>query len=132
MTIAPLVRFLCRSNAARGQQPGAPAPPPGLATALRAIANFILIALFVQLAVDAVEHFADGMTLSSSGMLIVNGLLLGLFLSRREAKTETTSAALWLLAASASRYSFCNPRTDPRCLPALGPSAAIFRTHDHY
>jgi protein-S-isoprenylcysteine O-methyltransferase Ste14 len=31
-------------------------------------------------------------------MLIVNGLILGLFLGRRHAKTETTSPALWLLA----------------------------------
>jgi hypothetical protein len=113
MTIAPLVRSLRRSNAARGQQPGAPAPPPDLATALRAIANFILIALFVQLAIDAVEHFADGVTLSSSGVLIVNGLFLGLFLGRREAKTETTSPALWLLAASASRYGFLQSSNRP-------------------
>lgn len=98
MTIAPFVYFLCRSYPGRGQQPDGRLPPPDLATALRAIANFILIALFVELAIDAVEHFADGVTPSSSGILIVNGLILGLFLGRREAKTETTSPVLWLLA----------------------------------
>jgi protein-S-isoprenylcysteine O-methyltransferase Ste14 len=98
MTITPLIRLLCRSNARQGQQLDAPAPPPDLATAARTIANFILIALFVQLAIDSLEHFAYAVTLSSSGMLIVNGLILGLFLGRREAKTETTSPALWLLA----------------------------------
>lgn len=94
MAISGLIHFLCRSSATRGT----PAPSPDLSTALRTIANFVLIALFVQLAIDSVEHFADAVTLSSSGMLIVNGLILGLFLGRREAKTETTSPALWSLA----------------------------------
>jgi protein-S-isoprenylcysteine O-methyltransferase Ste14 len=94
MTITGLIHFLCRSGR---PQPGMPAQSPDLATALRTIANFILIALFVQLALDSVEHFVYAATLSSSGMLLVNGLILGLFLGRREAKSETTSPALWLL-----------------------------------
>lgn len=97
MAINELIRFLCRSNTARHAQPGASAQSPDIATALRTIANFVLIALFVDLAFDSAEHFMYAATLSSSGMLIVSGLILGLFLGRREAKTETTSVALWLL-----------------------------------
>jgi len=70
---------------------------PDIATALRTIANFILVALFVQLAFDSLQHFVYAATLSSSGMLMVNGLILALFLARRPAKTETTSPVLWLL-----------------------------------
>lgn len=97
MAITGLINFLCRSSPARDPQTGAPASPPDAASALRTIANFVLIALFAQLAFDSVEHFAYAATLSSSGMLIVNGLILGLFLGRREAKTETTSPVLWVL-----------------------------------
>ena len=97
MTITGLIDFLCRSSTVRRPQSNTPSPGPDAATAARTIANFVLIALFVELAFDSVEHFVDAATLSSSGMLIVNGLILGLFLSRREAKTETTSPALWLL-----------------------------------
>lgn len=98
MAITGLIDFLCRSSTVRRPQSDTPSPGPDAATAVRTIANFVLIALFVELAVDSVEHFAYAATLSSTGMLVVNGLILGLFLCRREAKTETTSPALWLLA----------------------------------
>ena len=97
MTITGLIDFLCRSSTWRRSEPGTPSAGPDAATAARTIANFVLIALFVELAFDSVEHFLYAATLSSSGMLIVNGLILGLFLSRRQAKTETTSPVLWLL-----------------------------------
>lgn len=99
MTITGLIDFLCRSSTVRRAQPqpGMPSPGPDAATAARTIANFVLIALFVELAFDSAQHFVYAATLSSSGMLIVNGLILGLFLCRREARTETTSPALWLL-----------------------------------
>ncbi|MDE2052970.1 MAG: hypothetical protein KGJ72_18345, partial [Gammaproteobacteria bacterium] len=73
MGISGLIDFLCRSSAGR-PQPGTASPSPDAATALRTIANFILIALFVQLAFDSVEHFIYAATLSSTGMLLVNGL----------------------------------------------------------
>ena len=125
MTISPLVRFLCRSHVVRGRQPDAPAPPPDLATALRTIANFILIALFVQLAIDAFEHFAYAVTLSSSGMLIVNGLILGLFLGRREAKTETTSPALWLLAYAGTMLTLLMRPSVPPGRSAVGAAVEL-------
>jgi protein-S-isoprenylcysteine O-methyltransferase Ste14 len=122
MGITRLIDFLCRSSTARRAQPGTPLPSPDTATALRTIANFILIVLFVELAVDSVEHFMDGATLSSSGMLIVNGLILGLFLSRRQAKTETTSAALWLLAYTGTMLPLLMRPSEP---PGMGMAGAI-------
>lgn len=122
MAITRLVNFLCRSRAARSAQPSAPLPPPDIGTALRAIANFILIALFVQLAFDSVQHFMDAATLSSSGMLVVNGLILGLFLCRTEAKTETTSAALWLLGYAGTMLPLLMRPSEP---PGRGMVGAV-------
>lgn len=122
VTITGLIDFLCRSNTERRPQPGSPAPAPDAATALRTIANFLLIALFVQLAFDSAEHFAYAVTLSSSGMLIVNALILGLFLCRREAKTETTSAALWLLGYAGTMLPLLMRPSEP---PGRGMAGAI-------
>jgi protein-S-isoprenylcysteine O-methyltransferase Ste14 len=122
MGITRLIDFLCRSRTGRRAQPGTPLPSPDTATALRTIANFILIALFVQLAFDSVQHFMDAATLSSSGMLVVNGLILGLFLSRREAKTETTSAALWLLGYAGTMLPLLMRPSEP---PGRGLAGTI-------
>lgn len=97
MAITGLIDFLCRSGTTRRSQPGTPSLPPDTVTALRTIGNFLLIALFMQLTFDSGEHFVYAATLNSSGVLVVNGLILGLFLGRRYAKTETTSSTLWLL-----------------------------------
>lgn len=122
MAIARLVNFLCRSSTARPTQPSAPLSSPDAATALRAIANFLLLALFVQLAFDSVQHFMDAATLSSSGMLVVNGLILGLFLSRCEAKTETTSAALWVLGYAGTMLPLLMRPSQP---PGRGMAGAV-------
>jgi protein-S-isoprenylcysteine O-methyltransferase Ste14 len=122
MGITRLIDFLCRSSTAQRAQPGTPLPSPDTAAALRTIANFVLIVLFVQLAFDSVQHFMDAATLSSSGMLVVNGLILGLFLSRREAKTETTSAALWLLGYAGTMLPLLMRPSEP---PGRGLAGAI-------
>ena len=70
---------------------------PDFAAALRTIANFLVIALFAQFVFDSGQDFLYKATLNTGGMLMVNGLYFGLFISRREAKTETTSPALWAL-----------------------------------
>jgi len=122
MAITGLIDFLCRSSTGRRPQPDNPAPAPDVATALRTIANFLLIALFAQLAFDSVQHFMYAVTLSSSGMLIVNGLILGLFLSRREAKTETASPALWLLGYAGTMLPLLMRPSAP---PGRGLAGAI-------
>jgi protein-S-isoprenylcysteine O-methyltransferase Ste14 len=122
MGISLLIDFLCRSRGARRARPGTPLASPDTATALRTIANFLLIALFLQLAFDSVQHFMDAVTLSSCGMLVVNGLILGLFLSRREAKTETTSTALWLLGYTGTMLPLLMRPSEP---PGRGMAGAI-------
>src|SRR6185312_1582555 len=122
MSISLLIDFLCRSGTTRRAQSGAHSPSPDTATALRTIANFLLIALFVQLAFDSIQHFMYAATLSSSGMLAVNGLILGLFLCRREAKSETTSAALWLLGYTGTMLPLLMRPSEP---PGRGMAGAI-------
>jgi protein-S-isoprenylcysteine O-methyltransferase Ste14 len=67
---------------------------------LQAALNLLVIALFMLLAVVSYRHFVASQSIRSFSILAVNTLFLGLFLSRRPAKSETPRLSLWLLGVT--------------------------------
>lgn len=65
---------------------------------LHAAMNLLLILLFALLAIASYHRFAHSGSIRTFGVLAVNTLFLALFLTRRRARAETASTALWLLA----------------------------------
>lgn len=99
MAIGGLIDALNRHSAKWPAQPPADTRSRSAeaAAALRTIANVLVIALLAELAFRNTERFLSAPTPNTAAMVIINGLFLGLFLWRRDAKTETTSPGLWLL-----------------------------------
>lgn len=60
--------------------------------------NLAVVLLFALLAIASCHQYFASRSLQSFGVLAANSLMLGLFLSRRPAKSETLSPALWALA----------------------------------
>lgn len=60
--------------------------------------NLLIAALFMLLAVASYERYVRTGMPSAFSVLAVNSLFLALFLTRRPAKQETPSPALWMLA----------------------------------
>lgn len=71
---------------------------PITALMLRSATNLLVIVLFAFLALSTYRRFLASGTLKGFGLLTVNTLVLVLFLTRRRAKSETTSPKLWALA----------------------------------
>lgn len=63
--------------------------------------NIVVIVLLLLLAVSSYRHFSVSHSIASFGILLVNSLFLGLFITRSKAKCETPSLPLWLLATTA-------------------------------
>jgi len=63
--------------------------------------NIVVVLLLVLLAVSSYRHFTVSHSIASFGILLVNSLFLGLFITRPKAKSETPSLPLWLLATTA-------------------------------
>lgn len=77
--------------------------PPGSLTAARVwqeALNIVVLVLFALLAVSSYHYFATSRSFTSLGILAVNTLFLGLFLSRRTPKAETLSLPSWLLGVA--------------------------------
>ena len=72
-----------------------------VAGVVRAALNLLLILLLVLLALSSYRNFRITHSLLSFGILAVNSLFLGLFVTRPAAKAETSSLSVWLLAAAA-------------------------------
>ena len=70
----------------------------GLQTAM----NVVIVALFTLLVMGSLHAYHASGSLQSFGVLAVNALFLALFLTRRPARAETTSAPLWLLGFAGS------------------------------
>lgn len=83
-------------GAVRMRAPSSPAiSAPGIA---RAALNILVVLLLVLLVVSSWRYFRLSHSLSSFGVLAVNALFLGLFVTRPAPKSETSSLPLWLLA----------------------------------
>jgi len=86
----------------------------------QAVLNLLVIALFVLLAVVSYRHFIASRSVCSFGILAVNALFLGLFLSRRPAKSETPRLSLWLLSHAGTALPLLLRPTDSAGLVGLG------------
>lgn len=67
----------------------------------QAALNILVVLLCVLLVLASYRHFVSTHSFQSFGILAVNGLFLGLFLTRRPAIRESTSLPEWLLAVAA-------------------------------
>lgn len=74
--------------------------PSHLLRACQAVLNILVLALFALLLLSSYRSFLATQSLRSFGVLAVNTLMLGLFVARKPAKTETASLPLWLLATA--------------------------------
>ena len=78
----------------------------------QAALNTLVIALFLLLAVVSYRHFTASGSVRSFSILAVNALFLGLFLSRRAAKSETPRLSLWLLSLAGTALPLLLRPTD--------------------
>jgi protein-S-isoprenylcysteine O-methyltransferase Ste14 len=78
--------------------------PSVVASVLQATANLLVLALFALLAVASYRQFlADG-SFKSFGVLTANAMFAGLFLLRREAKSEETALSIWILSLAGTTF----------------------------
>jgi protein-S-isoprenylcysteine O-methyltransferase Ste14 len=66
----------------------------------QAALNILVIVLFLLLAAVSYRNFVASRSIQAFGVLAVNALFVGLFLSRRPAKSETPRLSLWLLSVT--------------------------------
>jgi protein-S-isoprenylcysteine O-methyltransferase Ste14 len=66
----------------------------------QAALNLLVVMLFILLAVASYHTFAASRSIQAFGILALNTLFLGLFLSRRPARAETPHLSLWLLSVA--------------------------------
>lgn len=69
---------------------------------LYALMNLLLVLLLTLLAIASFHQYLGSRSLKAFGILAINMLFLALFVTRRPAKTETTSLPLWLLGFGGS------------------------------
>jgi protein-S-isoprenylcysteine O-methyltransferase Ste14 len=87
---------------------------------IQAALNILVIALFVLLAVVSYGHFATSRSVRSFSILAVNAVFLGLFLSRRAAKSETPRISLWLLSVTGTALPLLLRPTESAGFVSLG------------
>jgi protein-S-isoprenylcysteine O-methyltransferase Ste14 len=63
----------------------------------QAALNILILLLFALCAYSSYRHFLVSRSIQSFGILAVNSLFLGLFLTRRPAVAESSSLSLWVL-----------------------------------
>src|SRR5215469_4592854 len=71
---------------------------------LQTAMNVVIVALFTLLVMGSLHAYHASGSLQSFGILAINTLLLGLFLTRKPAKAETSSAPLWLLGFAGTAF----------------------------
>lgn len=84
---------------AAGMKP-ASSPAVSATGVVQAALNIVLVVLLVLLVVSSYRSFRISHSVSSFGVLAVNALFLGLFITRPPAKSETSSLPVWLLATA--------------------------------
>jgi protein-S-isoprenylcysteine O-methyltransferase Ste14 len=86
----------------------------------QAAINIVIVLLCMLLILASYRAFAHTHSLQSFGVLAVNGLFLGLFLTRRPAVAESQSLPVWILAVSAVAVPFLLRPGTPGGLTAVG------------
>lgn len=95
-------------------------PPAGLAGILRATANLLVLGLFALLALASYHQFLAAGSAKAFGVLVANAMFAGLFLCRREAKTEATAVSIWLLSLGGTTLPLLMRPTEAAPLENLG------------
>ena len=91
-----------------------------LAKLCQAAINILVVLLFVLLVMSAYHHFAATGSTRFLGILVVNLLFLGLFVTRRAATAETDSLPLWLLAVAGTACPLLLRPSDGAGLMVIG------------
>ena len=93
---------------------------PTLARLCQAAINVMVLLMFGLLVISAYHHFATTGSTRFLGILLVNLLFLGLFITRRAATAETDSLPLWLLAVAGTACPLLLRPSDGAGLMILG------------
>jgi len=93
---------------------------PTLARLCQAAINVLVLLMFGLLVISAYHHFATTGSTRFLGILLVNLLFLGLFITRRAATAETDSLPLWLLAVAGTACPLLLRPSDGAGLMILG------------
>jgi len=91
----------------------------------QAALNIVVLLLFVLMLMSALHHFAATRSIRSLGILVVNSLFLGLFVTRRAATAETDSLPLWLLAVAGTACPLLLRPSDGAGLMVIGSITQI-------
>src|SRR5215469_1004744 len=86
----------------------------------QAVINILVVLLFGLLVMSAYHHFATTRSTRFLGILVVNLLFFGLFVTRRTATAETNSLPLWLLAVAGTACPLLLRPTDGAGLMVIG------------
>lgn len=86
----------------------------------QAALNIVIVLLCVLLILASYRAFVRTHSFQSFGVLAVNGLFLGLFLTRRPAVAESQSLPVWILAVSAVAVPFLLRPGTPGGLAVIG------------
>jgi len=93
---------------------------PAAVRVCQAMLNVLLVLLFALLVASAYHQYATTQSLRSLGILAINTLFLGLFLTRRAATAETQSMPLWLLGVAGTALPLLLRASDGPGLIRLG------------
>jgi protein-S-isoprenylcysteine O-methyltransferase Ste14 len=86
----------------------------------QAALNIVVLLLFALLVVSAFRHFAATRSIRFLGILVINSLFLGLFMTRRAATAETDSLPLWLLGVAGTACPLLLRPSDGAGLMGIG------------
>lgn len=76
--------------------------PTTMTAGMQTAMNLVIVVLFTLLVMGSLRAYHLSGSLRSFSILAINTLFLGLFLTRKPAKAETSSPALWLLGFAGS------------------------------
>lgn len=101
--------------------------PPAATRSLTAVTvcqaglNILVLLLFALLVVSAYHDFAATRSIKSLGILAINSLFLGLFMTRRPATAEADSLPVWVLAVAGTACPLLlRPSDAPTLLADIG------------
>jgi protein-S-isoprenylcysteine O-methyltransferase Ste14 len=94
-------------------------------SALRILANAIVVLAFGLLCVASYRQFTQTGSINSLGLLCVNGLFVIMYVTRRDAKTTSTVLATWLLAFAGTTLPLLMRPTAPTELSTIGNTVQL-------
>lgn len=87
--------------------------------------NALIVVLFTLLAISSYHRFMVTGTVGALGVLAVNTLMLGLFLGRRPAQSETRAPRLWVLSFAGTALPLLMRPSDYSGLTQVGGTLQV-------